>query len=95
MHNLYKTRLYDYGDEKRALGPALKFMFARDPYTRIWSAYLDKFVLPLFWHTGKEVVKEMRNNATKASLECGHDVTFKEFLFYILGMLTVRGLRLY
>jgi len=83
MHNLYKTRLYDYGDETRALGPALKFMFARDPYTRIWSAYLDKFVLPLFWHTGKEVVKEMRNNATKASLECGHDITFKEFLFYI------------
>ncbi|WAQ99210.1 CHSTB-like protein [Mya arenaria] len=27
------------------------FMFTREPYSRLWSAYIDKFLLPDFWRT--------------------------------------------
>ncbi|WAR09593.1 hypothetical protein MAR_034669, partial [Mya arenaria] len=62
--------------------PALKFMFSRDPYTRLWSAYLDKFVLPDFWHTARNAIPVVRQNVTKSALKCGHDLTFEEFLRY-------------
>ena len=39
-------------------------------------------MLPDFWHMGRKVVQELRSNATNASIECGHDVTFREFVLY-------------
>ena len=27
-----------------------RFMFVREPYRKLWSAYVDKFLLPDFWH---------------------------------------------
>ena len=60
------------------------FMFARDPYSRLWSAYLDKLFLPDFWTLGKYIVSRKRNNATTLSMVCGHDVTFEEFLSFIV-----------
>ena len=60
-------------------------MFTRDPYSRIWSAYLDKIFLPDFWSAvGKRAIRAERRNATKHSLRCGNDVTFEEFLRHIL-----------
>ena len=60
-------------------------MFTRDPYSRIWSAYLDKLFLPDFWSSvGVPAIKAKRKNATKHSLQCGDDVTFEEFLRHIL-----------
>ncbi|WAR09589.1 CHSTB-like protein [Mya arenaria] len=51
--------------------PALKFMFSRDPYTRLWSAYLDKFVLPDFWHTARNAIPVVRQNVTKERAKMG------------------------
>lgn len=63
--------------------PGINFMFARDPYTRIWSAYLDKFYLPDFWYYAPSVIKTVRKSVSQKSETCGHDVTFEEFLRYI------------
>lgn len=64
-----------------------KFMFVRDPYTRVLSGYVDKLFCPntLYWRvTGKYVVSQIRKNANQLSLSCGHDVTFPEFVQYII-----------
>ena len=58
-----------------------KFMFTRDPYTRQWSAYLDKFFLPDFWSAyGKTASMMFRKRPS-----CGDDVSFEEYLRYIIG----------
>ena len=58
-----------------------KFTFTRDPYSRQWSAYLDKFFLPDFWNSfGKTASMMFRRRPT-----CGHDVSFEEYLRYIIG----------
>ncbi|KAH9498607.1 hypothetical protein Btru_007775 [Bulinus truncatus] len=31
------------------LSKKIRFMFVRDPYSRLWSAWIDKFLLPDFW----------------------------------------------
>ena len=60
------------------------FMFTRDPYSRLWSGYLDKLFLPKFWSMGKTIVRSERQQPTKLSLQCGHDVSFPEFIRYVV-----------
>ena len=65
-----------------------KFMFTRDPYTRQWSAYLDKFFLPDFWNSyGKTASTMFRKRPL-----CGHDVSFEEYLRYIIGWIKTSDL---
>lgn len=60
------------------------FMFSRDPYTRLWSAYIDKFLLPDFWRSdGPVFVNRLRPNATAYERKCANNVTFQEFLLFI------------
>ena len=63
------------------------FVFVREPYTRLLSAYVDKLFCPntVFWRkVGKYIVKTFRENPSKSSLRCGHDVTFEEFISYVI-----------
>ncbi|XP_045204869.2 carbohydrate sulfotransferase 9-like isoform X3 [Mercenaria mercenaria] len=60
------------------------FMMTRDPYSRLWSAYIDKFLLPDFWRTdAKAVVKKLRPNATEYERNCANNVSFYEYLLFI------------
>ncbi|WAQ99215.1 CHSTE-like protein [Mya arenaria] len=62
------------------------FMFTREPYGRLWSAYIDKFLLPDFWRTDAQaVINKVRRNATDEQRLCANDVTFAEFLQYIVA----------
>ncbi|KAL3875989.1 hypothetical protein ACJMK2_033881 [Sinanodonta woodiana] len=64
---------------------SFRSLTVRNPYTRLWSAYIDKFILPDFWSTkGKEIIRRIRHNATTEALRCGKDVTFSEFVQYII-----------
>ncbi|XP_059140498.1 carbohydrate sulfotransferase 9-like isoform X1 [Physella acuta] len=61
-----------------------KLLFVRDPYSRIFSAYVDKLLAPnpVFWETwGVPSVRLYRNNCGSS---CGDDVTFSEFVSYTL-----------
>ena len=66
-----------------------KFVFVRQPFERLVSAYLDKFkpdrvdkrYQPIF---GAYIVKNYRRNATEKALKEGNDVTFEEFVRYLL-----------
>lgn len=57
------------------------FMFARDPFSRLWSAYIDKIYLPDFWRTtAHEIVSDVRQNISEFQMKCPNNLTFEEFL---------------
>lgn len=63
------------------------FTFVREPYARLLSAYVDKLLTPneMFWRiAGKFIVSRFRPGASPKSRACGHDVTFPEFVRYVI-----------
>ncbi|XP_055870817.1 carbohydrate sulfotransferase 11-like [Biomphalaria glabrata] len=73
-----------YSDEPgpSELSNKLRFMFVRDPYSRLWSAWIDKFWLPDFWFTeGANIANFF--NLTEAEKECPTNISFVQFLTYI------------
>ncbi|KAL4217945.1 hypothetical protein ACF0H5_022684 [Mactra antiquata] len=61
-------------------------MFVRDPYTRLFSAWLDKFYNPnhYYWSTlGPLILKSERPYLEKIP-KCAHDITFVEFINFII-----------
>lgn len=63
------------------------FLFVRDPLERILSAYKDKFLKEnkVFHRAiGRKIIKQCRHNATEHSLKTGSDVTFPEFVNYLV-----------
>ena len=64
------------------------FMFVRDPYSRLFSGYEHKLYNPnlSFWTSyGMKIVRALRKSPSEESLKFGHDVTFEEFVRYILS----------
>ena len=56
-------------------------LVARDPYTRLFSAFVDKFYLPLAYYAAKAVLIRQRNIILLDNSHlCTTDVTFEEFL---------------
>ncbi|KAK3586989.1 hypothetical protein CHS0354_026705 [Potamilus streckersoni] len=60
------------------------FLFVRNPYSRILSAYVDKLFAPnpIFWKIGKKIVGPLRNKTVNGQRKdkCGSDVTFSEYV---------------
>ncbi|XP_070182314.1 carbohydrate sulfotransferase 8-like [Littorina saxatilis] len=75
-----------WAEVKKAAESYLRFMFVRHPFSRLWSAYLDKLFLPDFWsEIGVPAVRRLRGkNATAHALKCGSDLTFPEFVEHSL-----------
>ena len=70
-----------------------RFLFVRNPYERILSAYIDKVFVPnpVFWvKFGIPAIKMFRENASKKSLQCGHDATFSEFVKFVVWSETTK-----
>lgn len=67
----------------------LKFLFVRHPFERLVSAYYDKFVdnrtsSVYRKNIGTQIIRQYRSHASKESLEFGHDVTFPEFVSFVI-----------
>lgn len=73
-------------------------MFVREPFERLLSAYKDKFVSTrpvdryMLDTYGRKIIQKFRPNATQKALESGDDVTFPEFIEYILKEGILEGL---
>ncbi|KAH3806682.1 hypothetical protein DPMN_135006 [Dreissena polymorpha] len=68
------------GATRQNISEYFKFMFVRDPYQRIFSAYVDKVFVPnpMFWERfGKPSIQLFRENDTR---RCFHDASFLEFV---------------
>ncbi|XP_060084861.1 carbohydrate sulfotransferase 12-like [Ylistrum balloti] len=69
---------------------SFKFMFTRDPYSRLLSGYVDKLfsVNTLYWKSiGMYIKNKLLNPEGQFSL-CGNDVTFPQFIKYVIDVET-------
>ena len=75
--------------QNQMLETFFKFTFVREPFERILSAYKDKFVYPRFppkelkLH-GTLILKNVRPNASRRAIEKLDDITFREFIEYLV-----------
>ncbi|KAK7115654.1 hypothetical protein V1264_001485 [Littorina saxatilis] len=82
-----RKRHVEGSEERSKADDEIHFTFVREPYSRMLSGYVDKLLTPnalFWWITGRFVVRKFRPNATMNSLKCGHDVTFPEFVKYVV-----------
>ncbi|XP_004067550.2 carbohydrate sulfotransferase 8 [Oryzias latipes] len=66
-----------------------KFVFVREPFERIVSAYRDKLENPNdYYHNlfGKPIISKYRLNPSEEALRTGSGVMFKEFIQYLLDV---------
>ncbi|EFX82280.1 hypothetical protein DAPPUDRAFT_49296 [Daphnia pulex] len=85
MRILYAKTLND--TVKNGAGDFFKFLFVRHPFERLVSAYQDKLGIndPIYHKmVGKVIVRKVRKNPSRLSLEMGNDVTFPEFVTFII-----------
>jgi len=69
-----------------------KFMFVREPFERLLSAYKDKYIHPrpvdkdpYITVFGRKIIRNFRQNATQEALQGGYGVNFPEFIEYIIN----------
>lgn len=65
---------------------AFSFIFVREPYRRLFSAYATQLYLPKedWLQKGTQIIKHCRKKPSEKSLKFGFDVTFAEFVTYTL-----------
>ena len=77
-------------DIEQYFSNSFKFTFVREPFERLLSSYKDKFVArrafdrPLLKYYGAKILLRFRPNVTNKSLESLDDITFPEFVEYII-----------
>ena len=73
------------------LNDHFRFMFVRNPYSRLWSSYIDKLFLLDFWVSEGERVEKFLSSARGVKIlgkrrrfsQCHSDISFAEFLAYV------------
>uniref|UniRef100_A0A3P8UVU8 Carbohydrate sulfotransferase n=1 Tax=Cynoglossus semilaevis TaxID=244447 RepID=A0A3P8UVU8_CYNSE len=92
--NLKTMNQYSIAEINHRLKNYLKFLFVREPFERLISAYRNKFTLKYnsSFHKrfGTRIVRRYRKNATDDALLNGDDVKFKEFAEYLVDPATQR-----
>lgn len=64
-------------------GERFRFMFVREPYSRLWSAYVDKFLLPDHWDADGWRILRLRPGYNQSEKHCANDISFVEFVDYV------------
>jgi hypothetical protein len=82
MRKLYANNLND--TVKNGTGNFTKFIFVRHPFERLVSAYRDKLASnnSIYHKVVSKVI--VRKNPSRLSMEMGDDVTFPEFVRFII-----------
>ena len=89
-HANIRLSSFPIDEQKRIMETYFKFIVVREPFERLVSAYKDKFLYPrpedhlMLKYHGKAILNNFRPNASKRALEELNDITFKEFIQYIV-----------
>lgn len=79
-----RVELLEKKNTTRKMTLGHSFLFVRNPYARLWSAYIDKIFLPEYWHLhGYSILKAAEVPKEDKRHKCGNDATFLEFLTFI------------
>ena len=73
-------------ERKNKLEKYTKIMFVRHPFHRLWSAYTSKIFMSrpdTFLRIRRDILK-IANGRNKRRSRCGNDVTFREFVQYLI-----------
>ncbi|XP_033754905.1 carbohydrate sulfotransferase 10-like isoform X1 [Pecten maximus] len=89
VFQLGRNTIHDGMDELRGLTSnllretSLRVMVTRDPYSRLYSAFIDKYFL--LGRLGRELAAYLKHGFKEVNDSyCGYDVTFQEFLDYVV-----------
>ena len=80
--NVYKGDVYHVRSVYNGEVYHVQVLFVRDPYARLWSVYVDKFVLPDSWLDHGISIVQRRTSAERRTKACANDVDFEEFITY-------------
>ena len=79
-----KLRREDYiGFKRNSRRISRTVLVSRDPYTRLFSAFIDKMFLPLMYGAAIGIVQRQRTPNNR-NISCANDITFEEFLSDII-----------
>ena len=77
-------RCYKNANISAETGKSVTAIFVREPFSRVFSAYVDKLISPnpIFWEKwGKPAMK--LDGLTTEQARCGQGVTFRQFLRFV------------
>ncbi|XP_048734167.2 carbohydrate sulfotransferase 9-like [Ostrea edulis] len=86
MFELSRSQVHTIGNKKlhttslitdEQQSKTMTLIISRDPYSRLFSAYVDKFYLLGHVKSAREI--------SQRRLSCGYNVTFQEFLDYVIS----------
>lgn len=88
-NGLRQLESYNRSGAAERLRAYTKFLFVREPFERLVSAFRDKFESSSpYYHSvfGRAIIAKYRPNATSTALRTGDGVTFREFVHYLLDV---------
>ncbi|XP_021421428.1 carbohydrate sulfotransferase 11 [Oncorhynchus mykiss] len=92
--NLRTLSEYSTSEINRRLRSYLKFIFVREPFERLVSAYRNKFTrsynTAFHKRYGTKIIRRHRPQPQPDALERGNDVSFQEFVYYLVDPRTQR-----
>ncbi|NXS56215.1 CHSTB sulfotransferase, partial [Brachypteracias leptosomus] len=92
--NLRTLSEYSIPEINHRLRSYLKFLFVREPFERLVSAYRNKFTrsynTAFHKRYGTKIIRRHRQEPSDQALERGDDVRFEEFVYYLLDPRTQR-----
>ncbi|KAK7475996.1 hypothetical protein BaRGS_00032763 [Batillaria attramentaria] len=87
LRSMFRRGTYNFVDN------STKFLLVRDPYARLFASFVDKLSVPnnYYWKAwAVPAISHFRKSPSAQSLNCGHDVTFVEFVKYVIQSLHER-----
>lgn len=92
--NLRSLSEYSTAEINKRLRTYLKFVFVREPFERLVSAYRNKFTrsynTAFHKRYGTKIIRRHRADPQAEALEKGNDVSFEEFVYYLVDPQTQR-----
>lgn len=70
----------------RRIQETTSFLVARNPYSRLFSSYIDQIYLPNKWFLGSYMVPG-KGKQSQSRKRCAKDITFEEFLKSVTGFI--------